>query len=205
MIDDRRRSRLALAGGAISALALGVCLGRTPTADPDADLVAEVARADASLAAFWHGDGRTLLFSGSWASPCGAVGEGTGPAYCAADDTVYLDPRFLLQLRSTLPRAYVVAHEWGHRVARRRGLHGAPPFGGELLADCLAGAWIGDAWQRGQVPLGDLDEVLEAAAEAGDDVRGVPIEAWSHGAASERARAVSVGLAGVDACARYQR
>lgn len=208
MIVDRRRSRLALVAASVAALPAAVCLGRGPAPDPDADLIAEVARADASLAAYWRArqawpELRVLLFRGNWASPCGAVGEGTGPAYCPASDTVYLDPAFLRQLREPLPRAYVVAHEAGHRVARLRGQHGAPPFGAELLADCYAGAWLGDAWQRGEVPLGDLDAVLETAAEAGDDARGTPLDRWTHGSGAERARAVSIGLGGSEMCGRY--
>lgn len=91
--------------------------------------------------------------------------------------------------------ATVLAHEFGHHVvdemAGQRDV--ALPSGknGELLADCMAGAWMNWADERGLLVDTDLGEAVATVLTAGD----APGEA-SHGSAAERVAAMTVGFAG---------
>ncbi|MBV8950260.1 MAG: neutral zinc metallopeptidase, partial [Actinobacteria bacterium] len=102
---------------------------------------------------------RVVVFYSQIESGCGKH-QGSGPFYCGADNTVYLDLRFfsiLLNLArvGTAAQAYIVGHEVGHHVQRLAGvashvdaLNQADPSRQnaravqvELQADCLAGVW----------------------------------------------------------------
>ncbi len=63
-----------------------------------------------------------VLFSGQVQSACGFAESASGPFYCPADNKLYLDTKFFLQLEQQLgapgelAQAYVIAHEVGHHV-----------------------------------------------------------------------------------------
>ena len=65
---------------------------------------------------------RMVLFNGAVQSGCGGATSSTGPFYCSADQTVYIDLSFFDQMESQLRAggdfayAYVIAHEVGHHV-----------------------------------------------------------------------------------------
>ncbi|MDE6041295.1 MAG: neutral zinc metallopeptidase, partial [Muribaculaceae bacterium] len=65
---------------------------------------------------------KMVLFSGSVNSGCGNATSQTGPFYCSADQTVYIDLDFFKQMQSQIGAsgdfayAYVIAHEVGHHV-----------------------------------------------------------------------------------------
>lgn len=84
-----------------------------------------------------------IIFSGSVQSACGSASSATGPFYCPADQTVYLDTSFFVDMRQKLgitgdqqgsgdsqnkgkagdfAQAYVIAHEVGHHVQTLLGI-----------------------------------------------------------------------------------
>ncbi len=155
-----------------------------------------------------------VLFRGRTPTGCGLGSADTGPFYCPADSTVYLDTSFfaLLDKRfgaaGDFAQAYVLAHEIGHHVQNLLGINGQVQEASqqnpsqandlsirmELQADCLAGVWAHSADERGVLEAGDLEEGLQAAAAVGDDriqasVTGrIDPESWTHGSAEQRVR-----------------
>lgn len=136
-----------------------------------------------------------VLFSGATASSCGMADAATGPFYCPADETIYLDTGFFDTLQTdfgaqtgSLAQMYVLAHEWGHHISNITGSlqqagRSSGSAGGsvrtELQADCYAGSWVGSAstipeQSTGQpflqpVTQAQIDDALDAAAAIGDD------------------------------------
>ena len=157
---------------------------------------------------------RLVLYSDLTDTACGTGAAATGPFYCPADQTIYLDLTFFdaLDTRFNAPgdfaQAYVLAHEVGHHVQHETGTladyrrerrrldpERAALLGVaiELQADCYAGVWAFYADEIGILEDGDIDEALRAAAAVGDDTlekrRGgaVVADTFSHGTAAQRA------------------
>ena len=84
-----------------------------------------------------------ILFTGQVNSACGSASSATGPFYCPADQTVYLDTSFFVEMNQNLgitgdqqgsgeqdnagkagdfAQAYVIAHEVGHHVQTLLGI-----------------------------------------------------------------------------------
>ena len=63
-----------------------------------------------------------VLFKDAVRSGCGSASSSTGPFYCSADQTVYLDLSFFSSMKRQIGAdgdfayAYVIAHEVGHHV-----------------------------------------------------------------------------------------
>jgi predicted metalloprotease len=156
---------------------------------------------------------RTVFFSGFTDTGCGQASAETGPFYCPADNFVYFDLDFLVQLQEQfaatgdLAAQYIVAHEFGHHVqnvlganeAMRTAQEGDPGRANEysialeLQADCYAGAWARSAADRGLLDSqAEITEALDAAAAVGDDriqqqTQGrVDPESWTHGSSEQR-------------------
>jgi len=136
-----------------------------------------------------------ILFTGSTTTGCGNATSASGPFYCPADQTIYVDTDFYEELTSRfganggpLAEMYVLAHEWGHHIQNISGTMDGldfqttgPSSDGvrlELQADCYAGAWVGSATQSDDEngvpylePVSDQDiaDALSAAAAVGDD------------------------------------
>lgn len=155
---------------------------------------------------------KTVFFSGFTNTGCGQASAQTGPFYCPADNLVYFDLDFLVQLQEQfgatgdLASQYIVAHEYGHHVQNvlgisdqvRQAQQSAPSKANEysvaleLQADCLAGVWAHDADARGKFERGEIEEALDAAAAVGDDriqmeTQGrTDPESFTHGTSDQR-------------------
>jgi predicted metalloprotease len=155
---------------------------------------------------------KLVLFRDYTHSDCGVAQSQTGPFYCPADETVYIDLSFWDELKrlggsnADFAQAYVVAHELGHHVQKILGIEQkVQRFSGqdpsqrnslsvdlELQADCLAGVWAHSSEQRRIIHDADIAAGLQAAAAVGDDhlqrmQRGtVSPESFTHGSSAQR-------------------
>lgn len=166
---------------------------------------------------------RTVFFSGTTQTGCGAASTEVGPFYCPADGLVWIDLGFLGDLHTKFgaqggpaAQAYVIAHEYGHRVQDLLGVldAGTGQQGAtgqsvrtELQADCYAGAWARHAADTGYLlPLtrAQVSDTLDAASAVGDDRiqrefggRVTP-ESWTHGSSAQRQTWFTLGYSGGD-------
>lgn len=153
---------------------------------------------------------------------CGSASSASGPFYCPADQTIYIDVQFFDQLaqmagtRGDFARLYVLAHEYGHHIQNLTGVAGQvrsaqsqrPSQANqlqvrmELQADCYAGVWAGK--NRSRIERGDMEEGLRAASSVGDDTlmsrsgQGVNPENFTHGTSQQRMDALRRGLDAAD-------
>lgn len=170
-----------------------------------------------------------VSFTGSTQTACGAATSAVGPFYCPPDQSVYLDVSFFDELRDrfgasdgSLAEMYVVAHEFGHHIEQLSGAMSSADRSGtgpdsdsvriELMADCLAGMWVGNAStvvdpQTGvkylaPITQAQLKDALSAASAVGDDriqqsaTGSVNPEAWTHGSSEQRQRWFMTGYDG---------
>lgn len=223
-----KRNFLALAGGPVGGgPASGVEFASPPAEDSTKQFVSFVLD-DAQRT--WSGifaangseydDARLILYRDGIESACGYAESVTGPFYCPGDGQVYIDLGFYDELRERygapgdFAQAYVLAHEIGHhvqsllgtdllarRVERRNpGQASQLSVGIELQADCYAGVWAHSAQSRGLLEVGDVEEVLTAAAAVGDDriqrMGGgfVNPDAFTHGTGAQRSEWFRRGL-----------
>jgi len=161
------------------------------------------------------------LFSGETQSGCGEANKQTGPFYCSADQTVYLDVSFFEQMKNQLGAggdfayAYVIAHEVGHHVQYLLGtldkIHQMQSRASEkvanqlsvrleLQADFYAGIWAYyDNKMFNSLEPGDIEKGLKAANAIGDDrlqmqSQGYTVpDAFNHGTSAQRVRWLQKG------------
>jgi len=159
---------------------------------------------------------KMVLFTRSTTSGCGSASSATGPFYCPADQTVYIDLSFFEQMRTQLGAggdfayAYVIAHEVGHHVQyllgtlrdvqqKQRQLNQRESnqmnVRLELQADFYAGIWAyHDNKMYNSLEPGDLEKGLNAASAVGDDrlqmqSKGYTVpDAFNHGTSEQRSR-----------------
>lgn len=165
---------------------------------------------------------KLVLFTDAVQSGCGGATSQTGPFYCSADESVYLDLSFFKNMRRQLGAdgdfayAYVIAHEVGHHVQHLLGtLDKAHEQMGsvsekeanrisvrlELQADFYAGVWANNDNRRfNSLEVGDIEEALDAASKIGDDylqkkAQGYAVpDSFNHGTSEQRERWLRKGL-----------
>lgn len=165
---------------------------------------------------------KMVLFHGQVHSGCGQASAQTGPFYCSADQTVYIDLDFFKDMQTAIggggdfAYAYVIAHEVGHHVQNLRGIlpkaHEQMQSVSdteankisvrlELQADCYAGVW-GNVENRiySSLEPGDIEEAVDVASKIGDDylqkkAQGYEIpDSFNHGRSEWRVRWLKKGL-----------
>lgn len=163
-----------------------------------------------------------VIYSGSVQTGCGQGTAQTGPFYCSADQTIYLDLDFFKNMQRDIGAggdftyAYVIAHEVGHHVQYLLGtldeaheqMASLPEAEAnrtsvriELQADYYAGVWAhNDNEMFGSIEPGDVEAAINAASKIGDDYlqrkaygREMP-ESFNHGRSSQRVRWLQLGL-----------
>ncbi len=165
---------------------------------------------------------KLVLFTGSVQSGCGGATSSSGPFYCSADQSVYLDLSFFMNMKKQIGAdgdfayAYVIAHEVGHHVQNQLGILGQAhqqmsrmsekesnkvSVRLELQADYFAGVWAHhDNKLFGSLESGDIDEGLAVAAKIGDDylqkqAYGYTVpESFNHGTSQQRSRWLKKGI-----------
>ena len=164
-----------------------------------------------------------VLFSGSVQSGCGGATASTGPFYCSADKSVYLDLSFFTSMKKEFGTAgdfayaYVIAHEVGHHVQNLLGTlrqaHTAMSQAAsqaesnkisvrlELQADFYAGVWAHhDNEMFNSLEPGDIEEGIAIASRIGDDylqkqARGYAVpDSFNHGTSAQRVKWLKRGF-----------
>ncbi len=164
---------------------------------------------------------KMVIYMDAVQSGCGSATSSTGPFYCSADQTVYIDLSFFMNMKRQIGAdgdfayAYVIAHEVGHHVQYLLGdldrIHEKMSMVSEkesnqlsvrleLQADFYAGIWAyHDNRIFGSLEDGDIDEGLEAARKIGDDylqkkARGYTVpDSFNHGTSAQRSRWLKLG------------
>jgi uncharacterized protein len=168
----------------------------------------------------------TIFFTNSVSTGCGEASSDTGPFYCPADKKVYIDLSFYKELETRFgtqgglfPRAYVLAHEYGHHVqdllgteqrVRTRSGPNSDSVKLELQADCYAGVWANHATQTRtasgkplieNITAEDKKAGLDTASRIGDDFIQTHLGSgrvnknqFTHGSSAQREKWLTVGL-----------
>ena len=165
---------------------------------------------------------KLVLFTDAVQSGCGGASSSTGPFYCSADQSVYIDLSFFSTMQKQFGSAgdfayaYVIAHEVGHHVQYLLGtLQDAHNQMSrlsekesnqisvrlELQADFYAGVWAHqDNKMFNSLEDGDIEEGLAIASRIGDDylqkrAKGYTVpESFNHGTSEQRARWLKKGI-----------
>ncbi|MDE6397498.1 MAG: zinc metallopeptidase [Muribaculaceae bacterium] len=165
---------------------------------------------------------KLVLYTGSTTSGCGAADASIGPFYCSADQAVYIDLSFFMNMKRDLGAdgdfayAYVIAHEVGHHVQYLLGTldrtHQAMARASkrdanrlsvalELQADYYAGVWAHhDNAMFNSLEPGDIDEAIDAARKIGDDylqkkAQGYAVpDSFNHGTSAQRSEWLGRGV-----------
>ena len=165
---------------------------------------------------------KLVLFTDAVQSGCGNATSSSGPFYCSADQTVYIDLSFFSSMKQQFGTAgdfayaYVIAHEVGHHVQYLLGTLNAAhskmqqvsktesnqiSVRLELQADFYAGVWANrDNAMFNSLEDGDVEEGLAIAARIGDDylqkrAQGYTVpETFNHGTSEQRSKWLMKGI-----------
>ena len=123
--------------------------------------------------------------------------------YCPSEDFLAWDENLMAAGYNQIGDAWVyliIAHEWGHAIQARL-QRDQVSVAAELQADCLAGATLFGAAERGLVTIerGDTEELQQTLVAVADDFPWT--EESDHGNAQQRINAFNTGAQeGVRAC-----
>jgi predicted metalloprotease len=187
-------------------LAAGLAIQAAPAATNGADSAAAKASTDHAVARaralvessnqFWSQEfnkggsytpAQVSFFNRQARGVCGETGALSGPFYCPADMTVYLDRDFIDQVAQRLPGdaadyalAYLIGHAMGQHIQDLVGTtdlvqearsNSGPALSAktwmtaELQADCYSGLWMRWAVSHQVVkPVADADAILSAVS-----------------------------------------
>ena len=165
---------------------------------------------------------KLVLFTDAVQSGCGGASSSTGPFYCSADQSVYIDLSFFSNMQKQFGSAgdfayaYVIAHEVGHHVQYLLGTlqeahnqmsrlseteSNKISVRLELQADFYAGVWAHqDNKMFNSLEDGDIEEGLAIASRIGDDylqkrAKGYTVpESFNHGTSEQRSRWLKKGI-----------
>ena len=165
---------------------------------------------------------KMVLYTRTTQSRCGNATSATGPFYCSADQSIYIDLSFFKEMSARLGAdgdfayAYVIAHEVGHHVQYLLGTLNQVQkqqqkmnkresnmlnIRLELQADFYAGLWaFHDNKNYNSLEQGDIEEALNAASQVGDDrlqmkAQGYTVpDSFNHGTSAQRSRWLRKGL-----------
>lgn len=165
---------------------------------------------------------KLVLFTDAVQSGCGGASSSTGPFYCSADQSVYIDLSFFSNMQKQFGSAgdfayaYVIAHEVGHHVQYLLGTlqeahnqmsrlseteSNKISVRLELQADFYAGVWAHqDNAMFNSLEDGDIEEGLAIASRIGDDylqkrAKGYTVpESFNHGTSEQRSRWLKKGI-----------
>jgi predicted metalloprotease len=165
---------------------------------------------------------KLVLYTDQVTSGCGGASAECGPFYCSADQSVYIDLSFFMNMKQRLGAdgdfayAYVIAHEVGHHVqyllgtlqqAHSQMRNVSQKQSNEIMvrlelqADFYAGIWAHHENRRFQsLEDGDIEEGINAASKIGDDylqkrARGYSVpDSFTHGTSAQRMRWLKKGI-----------
>lgn len=165
---------------------------------------------------------KLVLYTDQVTSGCGGASAECGPFYCSADQSVYIDLSFFMNMKQRLGAdgdfayAYVIAHEVGHHVqyllgtlqqAHSQMRNVSQKQSNEIMvrlelqADFYAGIWAHYENRRFQsLEDGDIEEGINAASKIGDDylqkkARGYSVpDSFTHGTSAQRMRWLKKGI-----------
>lgn len=165
---------------------------------------------------------KMVLYTGGVQTGCGNGSAAMGPFYCSADQCLYIDLSFFMQMKQQLGAdgdfayAYVIAHEVGHHVEYLLGtldkVHTQMSRMNkvdanklsvrlELLADFYAGVWgYHDNKMFASIEDGDLQEAIKCAEVIGDNYLQEKAQGYSqpesftHGTSAQRMKWLKLGL-----------
>jgi len=169
---------------------------------------------------------KLVFYTGSVNTRCGQGSASVGPFYCSADECLYIDLSFFLQMKKQLGAdgdfayAYVIAHEVGHHVQHLLGTldkahaqmqrldavaANKVSVRIELQADFYTGVWgFHENKMFNSLEDGDLEEAINCAEVIGDNylqekARGYSQpESFTHGTSQQRMRWLKRGLSSGD-------
>ena len=124
--------------------------------------------------------------------------------YSGYTHSIHYDTRLMndsLRSLGDVAPIFILAHEYGHLVQANLGLltGSRSNVAKELEADCLAGAYLQNANERGLLENGDAEEAMRQAYRVGDNLP--ETHAGAHGSPTQRAAAFELGFTeGADTC-----
>ncbi|MCP5537952.1 MAG: neutral zinc metallopeptidase [Akkermansiaceae bacterium] len=159
---------------------------------------------------------KMIIYEGRTTTPGGIADARMGPFYMPANEAIYIDPSFFIEMKEKFgakgdfAEAYVIAHEVGHHIQKilgytdkvhsQQGRISKTDYNKlsvrlELHADFLSGVFAHHGQEQFKfLENGDIEEAMNAAEAIGDDrlqeqAQGhVQPDLFTHGTSAQRKR-----------------